>query len=200
VFDITAPGAYVGPNRENLIESGVRAILAVPMVREGQLIGCLGVTRNQPGEFPIETIELLRTFATQSALAIQNARLFQEIEDKSRQLEAASRHKSEFLANMSHELRTPLNAIIGFSEVLSERMFGDLNEKQEEYLRDIYASGRQLRSLLTGEIVQVDGAATRMLHGPGLAPPRPIRVPLVFTVGGKKGLAVRPRRRTGSSP
>ncbi len=148
VFDITAPGAYVGPNRENLIESGVRAILAVPMVREGQLIGCLGVTRNQPGEFPTETIELLRTFATQSALAIQNARLFQEIEDKSRQLEAASQHKSEFLANMSHELRTPLNAIIGFSEVLTDRMFGDLNEKQEEYLKDIYASGTHLLSLI----------------------------------------------------
>ncbi len=148
VSDITGPGAYVGPNRENLIESGVRAILAVPMVREDQLIGCLGVTRNQPGEFPTETIELLRTFATQSALAIQNARLFQEVEDKSRQLEAASRHKSEFLANMSHELRTPLNAIIGFSEVLLERMFGDLNEKQEEYLRDIYTSGQHLLSLI----------------------------------------------------
>ena len=148
VFDISAPGAYVGPNRESLIESGVRAILAVPMVREGELIGCLGVTRNQPGDFPAETIELLRTFATQSVLAIQNARLFQEIEDKSRQLEAASRHKSEFLANMSHELRTPLNAIIGFSEVLSQRMFGDLNEKQEEYLNDIYSSGQHLLSLI----------------------------------------------------
>jgi signal transduction histidine kinase len=90
----------------------------------------------------------LQTFATQSALAIQNARLFREIEDKSRQLEVASQHKSEFLANMSHELRTPLNAIIGFSEVLSERMFGELNEKQEEYLRDIYASGQHLLSLI----------------------------------------------------
>jgi signal transduction histidine kinase len=142
------PGAYVGEHREDLIESGVRAVLAVPMVRESRLIGCLGVTRNRPGEFPAETIELLRTFATQSALAIQNARLFHEIEDKSRQLEAASRHKSEFLANMSHELRTPLNAIIGFSEVLSERMFGELNEKQEEYLKDIYASGTHLLSLI----------------------------------------------------
>jgi signal transduction histidine kinase len=148
VADITAPGAYVGPNRENLIESGVRAILAVPMVREGQLIGCLGVTRNQPGQFPSETVELLRTFAAQSALAIQNARLFHEIADKSRQLEVASQHKSEFLANMSHELRTPLNAIIGFSEVLSERMFGELNEKQEEYLTDIHASGQHLLSLI----------------------------------------------------
>jgi signal transduction histidine kinase len=91
---------------------------------------------------------MLRTFATQSALAIQNAQLFQEIEDKSRQLEAASQHKSEFLANMSHELRTPLNAIIGFAEVLSERMFGELNEKQEEYLKDIHASGQHLLSLI----------------------------------------------------
>jgi two-component system, NtrC family, sensor kinase len=148
VPDITVPGAYESRLRENLIESGIRAILAVPMVREGQLIGCLAVTRNQPGDFPIETIDLLRTFTTQSALAIQNARLFREIADKSRQLEAASRHKSEFLANMSHELRTPLNAIIGFSEVLNERMFGELNEKQDEYLKDIYASGQHLLSLI----------------------------------------------------
>jgi len=146
--DIAVPGSYEGRLRETLIATGIRAILAVPMVREGQLIGCLGVTRNRPGEFPAETIELLRTFATQSALAIQNARLFHEIEDKSRQLEAASQHKSEFLANMSHELRTPLNAIIGFSEVLSERMFGDLNEKQDEYLKDIHASGQHLLSLI----------------------------------------------------
>jgi signal transduction histidine kinase len=81
-------------------------------------------------------------------LAIQNARLFREIEDKSRQIEAANRHKSEFLANMSHELRTPLNAIIGFSEVLQERLFGELNEKQAEYTDDILTSGRHLLSLI----------------------------------------------------
>ena len=148
VPDITVPGAYESRLRENLIASGIRAILAVPMVREDRLIGCLAVTRNHSGEFAAETIELMRTFATQSALAIQNARLFREIEDKSRQLEVASQHKSEFLANMSHELRTPLNAIIGFSEVLTDRMFGDLNEKQEEYLKDIYASGTHLLSLI----------------------------------------------------
>jgi signal transduction histidine kinase len=101
-------------------------------VRENRLIGCLGVTRNRPGEFPVDTIELLRTFATQSALAIQNARLFHEIAEKSRQLEVASQHKSEFLANMSHELRTPLNAIIEFSEVLTDRMFGDLADDTVE--------------------------------------------------------------------
>ena len=81
-------------------------------------------------------------------MAIQNARLFREIADKSQQLEAASRHKSEFLANMSHELRTPLNAIIGFSEVLAERMFGEVNEKQAEYLQGILSSGRHLLSLI----------------------------------------------------
>ena len=148
VPDITVPGAYESRLRENLITSGVRAVLAVPMLSENRLVGCLVVSRNQAGDFPVETIELLRTFATQSALAIQNARLFREIEDKSRQLEAASRHKSEFLANMSHELRTPLNAVIGFSEVLLQRMFGELNEKQDEYLKDIYASGQHLLSLV----------------------------------------------------
>jgi signal transduction histidine kinase len=148
VADITVPGAYESRLRDNLIASGIRAVLAVPMVREGELIGCLVVSRNRPGEFTAETIELLRTFATQSALAIQNARLFREIEMKGRELEAASRHKSEFLANMSHELRTPLNAILGFSEVLSERLFGELNEKQDEYLKDIHTSGRHLLSLI----------------------------------------------------
>src|SRR5205807_1065603 len=104
--------------------------------------------RKAPGAFPPEVIDVLKNFATQSGLAIENARLFREIEEKSRQLEAASRHKSEFLANMSHELRTPLNAIIGFSEVLAERMFGEVNEKQAEYLQDILASGRHLLSLI----------------------------------------------------
>jgi two-component system, NtrC family, sensor kinase len=148
VPDITVSGAYESRLREKLISFGVRAVLAVPMLSEDRLVGCLVVSRNQVGEFPAETIDLLRTFATQSALAIQNARLFEEIADKGRQLEAASRHKSEFLANMSHELRTPLNAVIGFSEVLLQRMFGDLNTKQDEYLKDIYASGQHLLSLI----------------------------------------------------
>src|SRR5262249_11568423 len=147
VPDITA-GSYLSPISDALIEAGYRAVVAVPLIREDHLIGALTMNRKTPGEFPLETIELLQTFATQSALAIQNARLFHEIEDKSRQLEAASRHKSEFLANMSHELRTPLNAIIGFSEVLAERMFGELNEKQDEYLKDIYSSGQHLLSLI----------------------------------------------------
>ena len=103
---------------------------------------------NPPASFAPKSSSLLKTFATQSVLAIQNARLFREIEEKSQQIEAANRHKSEFLANMSHELRTPLNAIIGFSEVLQERLFGELNEKQAEYTDDILTSGRHLLSLI----------------------------------------------------
>jgi two-component system, NtrC family, sensor kinase len=146
--DITTARDYESPIRGPLVTAGHRALLGVPLLSEDEVIGVLGVTRKTPGEFEPEVVRLLSTFATQSALAIQNARLFLEIEDKSRQVEAASQHKSEFLANMSHELRTPLNAVIGFSEVLRDRMFGDLNEKQEEYLNDIHASGQHLLSLI----------------------------------------------------
>jgi signal transduction histidine kinase len=140
--------AYAPRMRQMLERFGFRASLAVPLLREDRIIGGLVVRRKSVGEFRPEVIELLKTFATQSVLAIQNARLFREIEDKSRQIEAANRHKSEFLANMSHELRTPLNAIIGFSEVLGERLFGELNEKQAEYTDDILSSGRHLLSLI----------------------------------------------------
>jgi two-component system, NtrC family, sensor kinase len=146
--DITPPNAYQSRLRDVLLRLGHRAVLAVPLLAEDRIVGSLIVTRARPGEFPPDMIDLLKTFATQSALAIQNAQLFRELADKSRQLEVASQHKSEFLANMSHELRTPLNAIIGFSEVLTDRMFGELNEKQAEYLKDIYASGTHLLSLI----------------------------------------------------
>ena len=126
----------------------LRSVLWVPVLREGEPIGVIGAVRREAGLFADDEVRLLQTFGDQAVIAIENARLFREIEEKSRLLEVAGRHKSEFLANMSHELRTPLNAIIGFSEVLTERMFGDLNEKQEEYLRDIYASGQHLLSLI----------------------------------------------------
>jgi two-component system, NtrC family, sensor kinase len=134
---------------------GWQSLSVVPMLRHDEAIGAMAVTRRDPGGFTDDEIALLQTFADQAVIAIENVRLFTELqartgelEQKSRQLEAASRHKSEFLANMSHELRTPLNAIIGFSEVLNERMFGELNEKQAEYLKDIYASGQHLLSLI----------------------------------------------------
>jgi len=101
-----------------------------------------------PGRIPHEVYDLLETFASQSALAMINAQLYRQLERQSAALAVASQHKSEFLASMSHELRTPLNAIIGFSEVLLERMFGELNERQDDYLRDIWSSGKHLLELL----------------------------------------------------
>jgi GAF domain-containing protein len=103
-----------------IVQAGFRALLIVPLLRPDQIVGALVVRRKQPGEFPKDTVDLLETFADQSVLAIQNARLFREIEEKGRELAEASQHKSQFLANMSHELRTPLNAIIGVSEMLRE--------------------------------------------------------------------------------
>jgi two-component system, NtrC family, sensor kinase len=149
VADIEEEWQLVAPQVRALhAREGMRSLLAVPLVREDRLFGGLVILRRERGAFPPEVVAMLQTFAAQSVLAIQNARLFREIADKSRQLEVASQHKSEFLANMSHELRTPLNAIIGFSEVLTEHMFGELNEKQEEYLKDIHASGQHLLSLI----------------------------------------------------
>jgi signal transduction histidine kinase/HAMP domain-containing protein len=134
--------------RQILIDLGFHSILAIPLLVEDRILGALVVFRRDAGAFAPATVDVLGTFGTQSALAIQNARLFREIETKGRELEVANRHKDEFLASMSHELRTPLNAIIGFSEVMLERLFGDVNDKQEEYLSDILSSGRHLLSLI----------------------------------------------------
>jgi len=106
------------------------------------------VRRREPGEFPNATIDLMRTFAAQSVLAIQNARLFSEIGEKSRQLEVASQHKSQFLANMSHELRTPLNAILGYTELIVDGIYGDLPDKARATLDRIQSNGRHLLGLI----------------------------------------------------
>jgi GAF domain-containing protein/HAMP domain-containing protein len=147
VPDVDADG--VPPNvRKGGNATGIRSIIFAPMLWEGKGIGAIFVGRSTVGPFSEKDIALLKTFADQAVIAIQNARLFREIQDKSRQLEIANKHKSEFLANMSHELRTPLNAIIGFSEVLLERFFGEVNEKQDDYLKDIHSSGKHLLSLI----------------------------------------------------
>jgi two-component system, NtrC family, sensor kinase len=149
VADVLDEQTYdVGRIQSLFRRHGYRALLGVPLLFEQRILGVLVIWRREAKAFAQGVVNLLQTFANQSALAVENARLFREIAEKSRQLEAASQHKSEFLANMSHELRTPLNAIIGFSEVLTDRMFGELNEKQEEYLKDIYASGTHLLSLI----------------------------------------------------
>ena len=132
----------------HLLRAGWRSMLAVPLVREAEILGALVVRRRRPGAFPPRIIALVETFASQSAAAIDHARLFKQLEVKSRELEVASRHKSEFLASMSHELRTPLNAVIGFSDVLLDRLFGELTPKQEEYVQDIRDSGQHLLELL----------------------------------------------------
>jgi signal transduction histidine kinase/ActR/RegA family two-component response regulator len=146
VADLAA--AELDPHLDILFRDGWRSVLAVPLLRGDKMVGVLVIRRRSTGSFPSEMSELLETFATQSALAIVNARLFRELETKTKELEIAGRHKSEFLASMSHELRTPLNAVIGFSEVLLDRMFGEINERQEEYLRDILSSGRHLLELI----------------------------------------------------
>lgn len=136
------------PHIELLRRHGWRSMVALPLQRENEIIGALVIRRRAPGAVPARMVDRLQTFANQSAVAIHNARIFRELEDKTEQLEVASRHKSEFLASMSHELRTPLNAVIGFSDVLLERMFGELNPRQEEYVRDIRNSGHHLLDLI----------------------------------------------------
>jgi signal transduction histidine kinase len=130
------------------MQAGARAVLAVPLLREDRILGSLVVSRKSVGEFPPEVVGLLQTFAAQSTLAIQNARLFREIEQKSHELQIASQHKSQFLANMSHELRTPLNAILGYTELIVDQIYGKVPEKIRDVLERVQKSGRHLLGLI----------------------------------------------------
>jgi len=134
------------PVNDTILRAGYRARLVVPFMRFGDVVGALVVRRKAPGEFTTNIVELLQTFAAQSALAIQNARMFSEIDEKSRQLQMASQHKSQFLANMSHELRTPLNAIIGVSEMLRED--AEAAKQDLEPLDRVLGAGRHLLALI----------------------------------------------------
>jgi signal transduction histidine kinase/DNA-binding response OmpR family regulator len=133
---------------EIVLRAGYRARLTAPLSRGEEIVGMLVVRRRTPGAFPQNTVDLIKTFAAQSALAIQNARLFHEIEDKGRELEVASQHKSQFLANMSHELRTPLNAIIGYSEILQEEVADVGQDAFVPDLKKIEGAGRHLLGLI----------------------------------------------------
>jgi GAF domain-containing protein len=125
-----------------------RTIIAVPMLREGVPIGVLALTRSEVRPFTDRQIDLVTTFADQAAIAIENVRLFDEIQDKSRQLEVASQHKSQFLANMSHELRTPLNAILGYTELMADGAYGEPSEKMLGILKRLEANGKHLLGLI----------------------------------------------------
>jgi signal transduction histidine kinase len=131
-----------------VVQAGFRSILVVPLLGRDRAIGVLVIRRKVPGEFSQSTVELLQTFAAQSVLAIQNARLFHEIEEKSRELELASRHKSQFLANMSHELRTPLNAILGYSELILDDIYGAVPDKARAALERVQSNGKHLLGLI----------------------------------------------------
>jgi signal transduction histidine kinase len=136
------------PLLEAIKQAGYRALLAVPLLREDKLVGALVVARKTPGQFRKETVHLLENLAAHSALATHNAQLFREIEEKGRQIEIAGKHKSEFLANMSHELRTPLNAILGYTQLILDKVYGDVPEKIKEVLERLEKNGLHLLGLI----------------------------------------------------
>ena len=133
---------------EITLQAGYRARLVAPLIRGDDVVGMLVVRRRTPGAFPQNTVDLMKTFAAQSVLAIQNARLFHEIEEKSRQLQEASQHKSQFLANMSHELRTPLNAILGYTELMADGAYGGPSERMMGVLKRLERNGKHLLGLI----------------------------------------------------
>ncbi|WP_287318674.1 ATP-binding protein [Mesorhizobium sp.] len=136
------------PAQKIVLDAGYRGVLVVPLLRPNKIVGALVVRRRKPGEFDDQIVHLLETFAAQSVLALQNAKLFREIEEKGRELEAASRHKSQFLANMSHELRTPLNSVLGFTELLVDGIYGELPDKAKATVARVQANGRHLLGLI----------------------------------------------------
>ena len=136
------------PVNEINLREGFRAVLIIPLLRPDHIVGALVVRRKTPGEFPQSAIDLLETFGDQSVVAIQNANLFHEIEEKGKQLAVASQHKSQFLANMSHELRTPLNAILGYTELILDGIYGEAPQKAQDVLKRVESNGRHLLGLI----------------------------------------------------
>src|SRR4029077_19931270 len=146
VADVLADPEYTLHDVQKMV--GFRAVLGVPLLREGNPIGAVVLMRLSVRPFTERQIELATTFADQAVIAIETVRLFDKIQDKSRQLEEASQHKSQFLANMSHELRTPLNAILGYTELMADGAYGEPSEKMLGILKRLEANGRHLLGLI----------------------------------------------------
>jgi signal transduction histidine kinase/HAMP domain-containing protein len=146
--DVTADPNWDPP--EEYRKEGIRSVLAVPMLKENNLVGAIVVYRREIQPFTESQIALLKTFADQAVIAIENVRLFKELEDKNQQLETANRHKSQFLANVSHELRTPLNSIIGFTRLVLRKIEGQIEKLQKENLHKVLVSAEHLLKLING--------------------------------------------------
>ena len=149
ITDILDEPEYAGTRIRPLLRRlGYRSLVAVPLLREDRIMGGLAVYRREAGSFSTEIVNLVQTFATQSVIAIHNARLYREIQEKGREIELTSKYKSQFLANMSHELRTPLNAVLGYTRMLLTKVYGDVPEKIGDVLERIEKSGRHLLGLI----------------------------------------------------
>jgi signal transduction histidine kinase len=158
VADLLSDPAFFPKPRELYEKENVRTVLSVPMLRENTLIGVITTWRREIRPFAEKQIALVKTFADQAVIAIENVRLFHEIEEKSRQLEAANKHKSEFLARVSHDLRTPLNAIIGFTRIVFRKMEGQMPDLQRENLQKVLLSSEHLLNLINGllDLAKID--------------------------------------------
>jgi signal transduction histidine kinase/DNA-binding response OmpR family regulator len=170
------------PVNRVILEAGFRSLLVLPLLRPDRIVGALVVRRRAPGEFPTSVVDLLQTFAAQSVVAIQNARLFHEVEEKGRQLEVASSHKSQFLANMSHELRTPLNAVIGVTEMLLEDARDLAREDEIEPLSRVLNAARHLLALINDILDLSKIEAGRMDLNIEVVPIAPMMKDLVSTI------------------
>ena len=148
---ISIPDLSKAPNfslKEIVLSAGFNSVLIVPLFAQDEILGALALQRRETGDFPASTVDLMQTFANQSVLAMKNARLFREVDQKGRELAIASEHKSQFVANMSHELRTPLNAVLGYSELLADGLYGNIPQKGLEVLERIQANGKHLLNLI----------------------------------------------------